>query len=63
MVLLTEKYSQGDTLSLGYDQAINDFATGAAYMFIQGSWALPSIQAANPDAMWKCSPCPTIAET
>lgn len=42
-------YSQGDTLSLGYDQAINDFATGTGYMFIQGIWALPSIEAANPD--------------
>ena len=58
MVLLTEKYSQGDTLSLGYDQAINDFATGAAYMFIQGSWALPSIQAANPDANVEMFPMP-----
>ena len=58
MVLLTEKYSQGDTLSLGYDQAINDFATGAAYMFIQGSWALPSIQAANPDVNVEMFPMP-----
>lgn len=33
MIELRE-YSQGDTLSLGYDQAINDFATGTGYMFI-----------------------------
>lgn len=58
MVLLTEKYSQGDTLSLGYDQAINDFATGASYMFIQGSWALPSIQSANPDSNVEMFPMP-----
>lgn len=58
MVLLTEKYSQGDTLSLGYDQAINDFATGSSYMFIQGSWALPSIEAANPDANVEMFPMP-----
>lgn len=47
--VLLRDYSQGDTLSLGYDQAINDFATGTGYMFIQGIWALPSIEAANPD--------------
>lgn len=29
-------YGQGDTLSLGYDQAISDFATGKSYMFMQG---------------------------
>lgn len=58
MVLLTEKYSQGDTLSLGYDQAINDFATGGSYMFIQGSWALPSIEAANADVKVEMFPMP-----
>lgn len=58
MVLLTEKYSQGDTLSLGYDQAINDFAGGGAYMFIQGNWALPSIEAANPDVNVEIFPMP-----
>lgn len=58
MVLLTEKYSQGDTLSLGYDQAINDFATGGAYMFIQGNWALPSIEAANPEINVEIFPMP-----
>lgn len=58
MVLITEKYSQGDTLSLGYDQAISDFATGKAYMFIQGNWALPSIEAANPDIKVEIFPMP-----
>lgn len=58
MVTLTKDYSQGDTLSLGYDQAINDFAYGAAYMFIQGSWALPSIEAANPDINVAMFPMP-----
>lgn len=58
MVLLADEYSQGDTLSLGYDQAINDFATGKSYMFIQGSWALPSIEAANPDINVEIFPMP-----
>ena len=43
------QYGQGDSLSLGYDQAISDFATGKSYMFMQGIWALPSIKKANPD--------------
>lgn len=42
-------YAQSDSLALSYDQAINDFANGQAYMFIQGSWALPSIKSANPN--------------
>lgn len=58
MVLLADQYSQGDTLSLGYDQAINDFATGTGYMFAQGSWALPSIEAANPDMNVAMFPMP-----
>lgn len=58
MILLTEEYSQGDTLSLGYDQAINDFATGKAYMFAQGSWALPSFESANPDMNVAMFPMP-----
>lgn len=57
MIELRE-YSQGDTLSLGYDQAINDFATGTGYMFIQGIWALPSIESANPDKNVAIFPMP-----
>ena len=57
MIELRE-YSQGDTLSLGYDQAINDFATGTGYMFIQGIWALPSIESANPDKNVAMFPMP-----
>lgn len=48
-VIDIREYGQGDTLSLGYDQAISDFATGKSYMFMQGIWALPSIKKANPD--------------
>lgn len=57
MIELRE-YSQGDTLSLGYDQAINDFATGTGYMFIQGIWTLPSIESANPDKNVAMFPMP-----
>lgn len=51
-------YSQGDTLSLGYDQAINDYATGTGAMFIQGIWALPSILSANPEKNVAMFPMP-----
>ncbi len=42
-------YAEADSLALGYDQAINDFANGNGWMFIQGNWALPSMKAANAD--------------
>lgn len=48
-VIDIRQYGQGDSLALGYDQAISDFATGKAYMFMQGIWALPSIMKANPN--------------
>lgn len=48
-VIDIRQYGQGDTLALGYDQAISDFATGKSCMFMQGIWALPSIKKANPD--------------
>lgn len=51
-------YAQPDSLAVGYDQAINDFANGGSYMFIQGSWALPAIKAANPDINVKMFPTP-----
>lgn len=60
-VLWMVEFSQGDTLSLGYDQAINDFATGKGLMFPQGIWALPSLEAANPDLNVGMFPMPNEA--
>lgn len=57
-ILQLHEYSQGDTLSLGYDQCISDFATGTGYMFIQGIWASSSIEAANPDKHFNMFPMP-----
>lgn len=57
-ILQLHEYSQGDTLSLGYDQCISDFATGTGYMFIQGIWASSSIEAANPDKHINMFPMP-----
>lgn len=48
-VIDIRQYGQKDTLALGYDQSISDFATGNSCMFMQGIWALPSIKKANPD--------------
>ena len=42
-------YAEDDSLALGYDQAVNDFANGEGWMFIQGSWTLASFLSANPD--------------
>ncbi|WP_230399360.1 ABC transporter substrate-binding protein [Novisyntrophococcus fermenticellae] len=42
-------YASEDSLALGYEQGINEFATGKAWMFPQGSWALPAILKSNPD--------------
>lgn len=52
------EYSQGDTLALGYDQAINDYANGKGLFFPQGNWAMPSIKAANPDGNFAMFPMP-----
>lgn len=45
-------YANEDSLALGYDQAINDFANGEGWMFLQGSWTLPSFLSANPDFLY-----------
>lgn len=42
-------YADKDSLALGYEQGVNDFATGKAWMFPQGSWALPALLNSNPD--------------
>ena len=41
--------AQSDNISVSYDQAINDFATGKGVMFPEGIYSLPSIEAANPE--------------
>jgi len=51
-------FTEADSLAYGYDQAINDFANGNGWMFIQGNWALPSIKAANPDVNVAMIPLP-----
>ncbi len=51
-------YAQGDPLGTSYEQAIFEFATGKAFMFWQGIWAIPSIDSANPDLNYTMFPLP-----
>ncbi|KIY23114.1 MULTISPECIES: ABC transporter substrate-binding protein [Mesobacillus] len=48
-ILKLHKYGQKDSLGVGYEQAINEFANGKAAMMYQGTFALPLIKEANPD--------------
>ena len=57
MIQLRE-YSDGDTLSLGYDSATSAFATGTGYMFLQGSWVYASLKGSNPDGNFAMFPVP-----
>jgi len=58
VLLELREYGQKDTLGTGYDQAIGEFASGKAVMFLQGIWAIPSIKKANPDFEFAMFPFP-----
>lgn len=53
--LATEKmlelkdYAQADVWGADYDTALASFANAEAAMYVDGTWALPSIEKANPD--------------
>ena len=51
--------AQNDSISVSYDQAITDFVNGKGMMMPSGSFVLPSLQSANPDASFKIFPWPT----
>ena len=61
VVELRDKFGSGNTAAYGYNDAINDFATGKAAMYINGIWAIPSIVQANPDLQFKMFPIPATA--
>jgi raffinose/stachyose/melibiose transport system substrate-binding protein len=42
------KYGNKNLVEFGYDDANAQFATGKSYMYIQGIWAIPAVQAKNP---------------
>lgn len=57
---LRQKYGQSDTLGTDYNQATNDFSNGKAAMFIQGTWTIAPIKAANPKLEFGMFPLPTV---
>ena len=57
-LLLLRQYSQRDALGTTYEQATFEFASGKAFMFWQGIWAIPSINSANPNLDYSMFPLP-----
>lgn len=53
-------YAQDEALGTSYEQATFEFATGKAFMFWQGIWAIPSINSANPDLNYTMFPLPAM---
>lgn len=42
-------YAHPDSAAIGYDEAVKLFSQGEAYLFMQGSWAYPSLMRLNPE--------------
>ncbi len=55
-------YAQPDSLGVGYEQAINEFANGETAMMYQGTWLLPLVLKANPDMNVSVFPLPGETE-
>lgn len=50
--------SQPDVMGMSYDQSFSDFGTGKGAMLVDGSWAYPSITAANAEIKLGFFPIP-----
>lgn len=48
-MLTLKSYVEGDPFGTSYDDGNSAFANGESVMYIQGTWAIPVIKAANPD--------------
>ena len=59
-VLQYFSYGQADIMGSGRDQIRNDFATGKAAMYIEGSWAIPTFLNANPNLKFALMPWPSV---
>jgi len=57
-ILEIREYAGEETLGIGYDQAVADFANGKAAMMYQGTWMLPVVKKANPDIHISMFPYP-----
>lgn len=59
-ILKIREYAGTDTLGIGYEQAVADFANGKAAMMYQGTWMLPLVKKANPDMNVAMFPYPAV---
>lgn len=61
-ILKLREYANPD--SLGYDDepAYEEFTSGKAAMYIDGSWAVVTFESMNPDLNFGCTAIPTITE-
>ncbi|MCM3173866.1 extracellular solute-binding protein [Paenibacillus sp. MER 99-2] len=53
------KYGHSDNFGKAYSDGNRAFANGEAFMYIQGTWAIPEIRKANPDVEIGFFPFPT----
>ncbi|MDR1286177.1 MAG: extracellular solute-binding protein [Treponema sp.] len=55
-----QSYAQTDVIGSGRDQLRADFASGRAAMYIEGSWCIPTFEAANPNLNFSLMPLPAV---
>jgi raffinose/stachyose/melibiose transport system substrate-binding protein len=53
-------FAQADVMGSGRDQLRNDFAAGKSAMYVEGSWAIPTFLAANPNFNFSMMPFPAV---
>lgn len=61
-IVALRDYGTEDALAVGYGDAVNLFANGEVAMLIQGIWAKPSIEEANPEIEFSMFPVPATNE-
>ncbi|MBN2553260.1 MAG: extracellular solute-binding protein [Spirochaetales bacterium] len=52
------EYTEGNTLAVGYEQSVEDFVKGKGLMVMNGIWALPTLNAAEPPFEMSMFPLP-----
>ena len=62
-LLELRNYGIPDSLGIAYDQSINDFVNQKCLMLTQGIWAIPTLNAAEPDFEFNMFPFPADQES
>ncbi len=62
-LLELREYGNPDSLGMSYDQSINDYINQKTLMLTQGIWAIPTINAAEPDFEVSMFPFPANKES